>query len=164
MSKTIKTVFTDTTIAGVTAPSLTLPVLNYNADFRLKQSASTDEVVMVNTTTAIDEDEKVRIAVSSIADIFKNSGMTCQLIGETTEGYSILTQVTRTVTVNDSSNPAYANHLPLSAHIVVKVPKHEVITNAVILDLVKRAVATFYEEGVFKAVSMFKGAINPKGL
>lgn len=164
MPKTIKTVFTDTAITGVTAPSLVLPVLNYNSDFRLKNSTDKDEVVMINTSSAIDEDEKVRIAVSSINDIFKTSGIVCDLVGETKEGYSLVAQVTRTVTVADSANPSYTNHLPLSAHIVVKVPKHEAITNDVIKALIERAFATLYEEGVFKAVSMLKGAINPKGL
>lgn len=164
MSKIIKTTFTDTPISGVTAPSLPLPVINYNSDFRLKNSTNKDEVIMVNTNCAINEDEKVRIAVSSINDIFKTSGIVCDSVGETKEGYSLVAQVTRTVTVADDQNPSYTNHLPLSAHIVVKVPKHEAITDTVILALIERACATLYEEGKFKAISMLKGAINPKGL
>lgn len=163
MSKTIQTIFTDTAIAGVTAPSLPIPVLNYDTDFRLK-SGSANEVIMVNTTTSLDADETIRLSVADISDIYKNSGITVDLMSDTKQGYSLLLQVTQIVKVNDSANPNYETHLPLSVHMVIKLPKAEAITNDAIVKLVSRVIAPLYDRGVPKALSMLKGAISPKGL
>lgn len=163
MSKTIQTIFTDTAISGVTAPSLTVPVLNYDTDFRLK-SGSVNEVIMVNTTTSLDADETIRLSVAEVQDIYKNSGIAVDLISDTKQGYSLLLQVNQIVKVTDSSNLNYEAHIPLSAHLVIKLPKAEAITNEVILKLVSRVVAPLYDNGVPKALSMLKGAISPKGL
>lgn len=163
MSKSISTLFTDTAIAGVTKPTLTVPVINYDADYRLKSTAA-NEVTMVNTTTSLDEDETIRLAVSEINDIYKNTGVSTDVISNTKQGYSLLVQVVRTVKVTDSTNAAYSSYLPLSAHLVIKVPKAEAVTSATILDLVTRTIAVLYDGGTIKALAMLKGAISPKGL
>ena len=163
MSKQLSTNFTDTAIAGVTAPVITLPVLNYDSDFRLK-SSSPNEVSMVNTTTSLDVDETIRLSVAEIADIYKNTGVTADLISNTKLGYSLLVQVIRTVKVTDSANPAYCSYLPLAAHMVLKIPKAEGVTSDTIKELIARVVSTLYDGSTFKALGMLKGAISPKGL
>lgn len=163
MSKVISTTFTDTAISGVTAPSVTLPVINYDADFRMKSTAA-NEVSMVNTTTSLENDETIRISVSEIADIYKNAGISADYVVGSKQGYSLLVQVTRLVTVTDSTDPSYQAHLPLSAHLVLKMPKSEAITNATIQSMVSRVFGTLYEGGSIKALALLKGAISPKGL
>lgn len=164
MSKQISTSLADTPISGVTAPSITLPVLNYDADFRLKAVSTANEVVMVNTTTSLDEDEQIRMAVSDISDIYKNAGISCDSIISNKQGYSLLVQLTKTVKIVDSTDATYTAHVPISAHMVIKIPKHEAITNAVIMDTVKRLVSSLYEDGTVKALALLKGAVSPKGL
>lgn len=164
MSKTINTAVTDTAISGVTAPSLTLPILNYDSDFRLKTSHNANEVIMVNTTTGLAEDEQIRVAFSEIADIYKNAGISCDNVGSSKTGYSLLVQLTKAVPVKDSTDATYSNTVPLSAHMVIKVPKSEAITNDTIKLMVTRLVAALYEGGTLKALGMLKGAISPKGL
>lgn len=164
MSKQISTSLADTPISGVTAPSITLPVLNYDADFRLKAVSAANEVVMVNTTTSLDEDEQIRMAVSDISDIYKNAGISCDSIISNKQGYSLLVQLTKTVKIVDSTDATYTAHVPISAHMVIKIPKHEAITNAVIMDTVKRLVSSLYEGGTVKALALLKGAVSPKGL
>lgn len=163
MSKQISTVFNDTVIAGVTKPVLTIPVLNYDADFRLK-STTANEVSMVNTTTSLDEDETIRLSVSEINDIYKNTGISADIISNTRQGYSLLVQVVRTVKVTDPNNSAFSSYLPLSAHMVIKIPKAEGVTNDVVQDLITRTIGAFYDNGAIKALAMLKGAISPKGL
>lgn len=163
MSKTISTIITDTPISGVTAASLTVPTLNYDADFRLK-TGSANEVIMVNTTTSLDADETIRLSVAEVSDIYKNSGISADLVSDTKQGYSLLLQINQIVKVNDSANPAYESHIPLSAHMVIKLPKAEAITNDTIKNLVSRVIAPLYDKGTLKALSMLKGAISPKGL
>lgn len=164
MSKQISTSLADTPISGVTAPSITLPVLNYDADFRLKAVSTANEVVMVNTTTSLDEDEQIRMAVSDISDIYKNAGISCDSVISNKQGYSLLVQLTKTVKIVDSTDATYTAHVPISAHMVIKIPKHEAITNVVIMDTVKRLVSSLYEGGTVKALALLKGAVSPKGL
>lgn len=164
MSKQISTSLADTPISGVTAPSITLPVLNYDADFRLKAVSTANEVVMVNTTTSLDEDEQIRMAVSDISDIYKNAGISCDSVISNKQGYSLLVQLTKTVKIVDSTDATYTAHVPISAHMVIKIPKHEAITNEVIMDTVKRLVSSLYEGGTVKALALLKGAVSPKGL
>lgn len=164
MSKIINMVSIDTAISGVTAPSLTLPVLNYDSDFRLKTSSNANEVVMVNTTTGLDEDEQIRIAFNEIADIYKNSGISCDNVSSSKTGYSLLVQLTKTVQLTDNADATFSAHVPISVHMVIKVPKIEAITNDTIKILVSRLFAALYEGGTLKALGMLKGAISPKGL
>lgn len=164
MSKSINMVLVDTAIAGVTAPTLTLPVLNYDSDFRLKKSNAANEITMVNTTTGLDEDEQIRVAFNEIADIYKNAGISCDNVSSSKTGYSLLVQLTKTVKVADSADATYSAHVPLSVHIVIKVPRMEAVTNETIKLLVSRLFATLYEGGTLKALGMLKGAISPKGL
>lgn len=164
MSKSINMVLVDTAIAGVTAPTLTLPVLNYDSDFRLKKSNAANEITMVNTTTGLDEDEQIRVAFNEIADIYKNAGISCDNVSSSKTGYSLLVQLTKTVKVVDSADATYSAHVPLSVHIVIKVPRMEAVTNETIKLLVSRLFATLYEGGTLKALGMLKGAISPKGL
>lgn len=164
MSKTINMVLADTAISGVTAPTLTLPVLNYDKDYRLKMSATANEVVMVNTTTGLDEDEQIRIAFNEIADIYKNAGISCDNVSSSKTGYSLLIQLTKTVKVVDTTDATYSAHVPISVHMVLKVPRIEAVTNDTIKTLVSRLIASLYEDGTLKALGMLKGAVSPKGL
>lgn len=164
MSYTVNNSVTDTAISGVTAPVLTLPVLNYDADYRLKASSTANEVVMVNTTTSLDTDESIRIAVSDITDIYKNAGISCDSIISNKQGYSLLIQLNKTVKITDSVDATYSAHVPITANLVIKIPKHEAMTNVVLQDTVKRLVSALYENGTIKALALLKGAISPKGL
>lgn len=164
MSKTINTAVIDTAISGVTAPSLTLPVLNYDSDFRLKTSRNANEVIMVNTTTGLAEDEQIRVAFNEIADVYKNAGISCDNVSSSKTGYTLLVQLNKAVPIKDSTDVTYSSVVPLSAHMVIKVPKSEAITNDTIKLMVTRLVAILYEGGALKALGMLKGAISPKGL
>lgn len=164
MSKIINLTAKDTVQNGVTAPVLTLPILNYAADFRLKQSSSANEVILVNTKTGLDEDEQIRIAFNEIADIYKNSGISCDNVSSSKTGCSLLVQLTKTVKLTDSTDATFSAHVPLSAHMVIKVPKVEGLTNEAILTIVTRLFATLFDGSTNQALGMLKGAIAPKGL
>lgn len=162
--KSVNLSVTDTPISGVSAPSVTIPVLNYDSDFRLKPSSSANEVILVNTKTSLDEDEQIRISATDISDIYKNAGISADLVSSTKEGYSLLIQLTKVVKETDSANVNYVAHLPFSAHIVLKIPKTESVTNENITTLVTRLMGALYETGSPKVIALLKGAISPKGL
>lgn len=163
MSKQISTTISDTAIAGISAPILTLPVLNYSADFRVKTEKD-NEIILVNTTAGVEEDEQLRYGYSEISDLFKSSGTTAASNVPCKSGYSIVVQLTKTIKVTDSADTSYSVNYPLSAHLVLKVPKSEVITSDYLKTIIARMLGGLYEDGSIKVVALLKGAISPKGL
>lgn len=161
MKQTFGTV--DTNISGVTPPSLTLPVINFPIDYRVKVDNS-KEVVITNITTPLDQPESIRFGYSEISDIYKNAGLnTDQIIGSK-NGLSVLAQLNTTLKVTDDTSATVLGYLPISAHIVLKVPKSGYITDDVLKSVISRLVGTCYNEGKFNLMTLTRGAITPKGL
>lgn len=163
MSINISTGCTDTILSGVTAPSLTLPVLNYEADFRVK-SESGKETVLVNTSCPLDQVETVRFGFSEVANIYAKSGLNSDQIPGSVKGVNVLAQINETIKVTDTANSAFAQYLPISAHIVIKVPQSGYVTPTVINALVTRLIGTLYQNGVSTMPALSKGVLTPKGL
>lgn len=163
MSINISTGCVDTAQSGVTAPSITLPVLNYGADYRVK-SEGPKEVILTNTTSPLDQPETLRFGFSEIANIYANSGLSTDQITGSTKGVNVLAQITETIKVTDSANAAYVQYLPVSAHLVIKAPQSGYITPALIQSLVTRLYATLYESGVSNISALTKGVLTPKAL
>lgn len=155
--------YSDTAVSGVTVPIISIPTLNYNSDFRVK-SESAKEAVIVNTTTPLDQTETIRYGYSEIANIYAKSGLNSDQIPGTVKGINLLAQVTEVVKVTDSANASFAQYLPISAHLVIKVPQSGYITPAVVQALVTRLYASLYENGSSSLPSLFKGVLVPKGL
>lgn len=164
MSQTVTT-YSDTPISGVTAPSLSLPVLNYDTDWRVI-SRSNNEVIISNNSLDIDEDETIRISVSPIKDIYNSLGLQTDAKAPLKNGYALLIQRKATVKVadTDSNGNVKYTYLPVSTHCVLKFPCNAVITDDYIKTALSRTLGALYENGVSKIVPMLKGAIDPKGL
>lgn len=163
MSIVISNGYVDTTLAGVTAPTLTVPVLNYGTDFRVKVESS-KETILTNTSTPLDQPETIRFGFSEIADVYSKSGLNTDQISGTLKGLNLLAQINETIKVTDTANAAFSQYLPISAHLVIKVPQSGYITPAMITTLVTRLVATLYESGVSNLPALSKGVLTPKSL
>lgn len=163
MSIVISTGTSDTAISGVTAPAVTLPVINYGVDFRVKTEAA-KEVVLVNTTTPLDQPESLRFGYSEIANIYAKSGLNSDQIPGSVKGVNLLAQINETLKVSDSANASFAQYLPISAHIVIKAPQSGYITPDVIQALINRLYASLYENGSSSLPSLMKGVLTPKAL
>lgn len=153
----------DTTIAGVTPPVITTPVLNYKTDFRVK-SESSKEVIAVNTTTPLDQTETIRFGYSEIANIYANSNISSDFISGSKTGINLLVQLTDIVKVSDTTNTSFAQYLPLSAHLVIKVPQSGYVTTAMIQGLIARLNACLYENGTSLINPLTKGILKPASL
>lgn len=163
MSISISTGCVDTAVSGVTAPTLTIPVLNYGTDFRVK-TESAKEVILTNTTSPLDQNETVRFGFSEIADIYAKSGLNSDQKSGTLKGVNVLAQINETMKVTDSTNAAFSQYLPMSAHLVIKVPQSGYITPAIVQTLITRLIATLYENGVSNISSLTKGVLVPRQL
>lgn len=163
MAKVISKGYTDTPVSGV--PSLTFPraVLNFGADFRVKSNQPA-EIVLTNITSPVDRPEQIRLASSSIANIYSGTSIEPSLAAPTKRGVSVLAQVTDIISVTDSADPDYRIDLPVSYHLVLKIPVNENLTSALIQEGLGRMISTLFDTGstgLTRIESLIRGSLVP---
>lgn len=167
MAKVLNVNYTDTPISGATAVSLQLPTLNYHADYRVVQDEP-NEVIITNLTSPIDQPERIRWACSEVKDIYRNSGIDPTLYYPTRRGTQILAQITDIFSITDNDVPDYLALLPISAHLVIRVPNNDLISEAVVTAETSRMIATLYETAgttvLPRVRSLLRGALMPAAL
>lgn len=147
MSKTVSPGYTDTAIEGVSSLNFARGLVNFEKDFKVKMEIAGKEVVLTNITSPVDRPEKVRIAYSEVANVYAGTGIETGLCAPTKKGVSILAQVTETLSVSDSSDPTYRIDLPVSYHLVIKVPVSEHITSSTIITGIGRLLSALFDTG-----------------
>lgn len=158
---------TDTAVEGV--PSLTFPraVLNFGADFRVKSNQPGKEVVLTNLTSPVDRPEKIRIAFSDVSNVYSGTDIDSSVYAPTKRGVSVLVQLTETISVTDNADSDYRVDLPVSFHLVVKVPASEHITAADIQTGLGRLISGLFDTGVTTTTrleAILRGSLVPQGL
>lgn len=166
MAKVVNKGYTDTPIEGVT--SLTFPrgLLNFKADFRVK-SNQPNEVVLANITSPVDRTEQIRVAFSNIANVYSGTAIEPSLCAPTKRGVSVLCQVTDIISVTDSVDPDYRIDLPVSYHLVIKVPANENLTTSLIQEGLGRMVSGIFETGsvtLTRLEALIRGSLVPTDL
>lgn len=155
--------YADTAVSGVTPPTIATTNLNFEADFRVKSETARD-VILVNTTSPLDQSETIRFGYSEIADIYAKSGINSDLVVGSKKGINLLAQITEIAKVTDSNNAAFIQYLPISAHLVIKVPQSSYIDNELVQALITRLMSTLYQNGSSLLPSLSKGVLAPRGL
>jgi len=166
MTKQISWGFVDTPVDGVPTASLARPVLNFAEDFRIK-SEKPGEVVLVNLTTPLDRPEQIRFATSDVKDVYSSTNIDPSVYAPSKRGVSLLAQITDTISVTDDADADFRVDLPVSAHLVVKVPASEYISADKVEALVARLISSLYEtgeEGTTRLDSVLRGSLVPKGV
>jgi hypothetical protein len=164
MTKVVSYGFTDTPISGVSALDFPRGLVNYSKDFRLKANAPS-EVILTNITSPIGKPENVRVAVSDIANVYSGTGIEPNVYSPSTKGISVLAQVTFVMTVTDSTDPDFKIDLPLSFHMVVKVPNSEYITADVVKAGVGRLLSSLFDTGSLensRLEAILRGSLLPQ--
>lgn len=164
MAKQISMGYSDTPLDGVSTLSFPRGLLNFAADFRVKSENAGKESVLTNITSPIDRPEKVRIAYSDVSNIYTGSGIEPGLYAPTKRGVSVLVQLTEVISVTDSVDPTYRVDLPVSYHLVIKVPVSEAISGAVIETGIGRLLSGLYDSGsttTARLGSILRGSLVP---
>jgi len=168
MAKVISKGYVDTPVAGVTTLTFPRAVLNVGADFRVKsQSNNGKEVILTNLTSPIDRPENIRIAHTDVANIYSGTAVEPSVLSPTKKGVSILSQVTEVLSVTDDTNSDYRIDLPLSAHLVIKVPASEHVSAAVVQELVGRLLSSLFDTGATttsRLEAILRGSLVPTEL
>lgn len=167
MSKSLSVNYADTSISGVTATKLTLPVLNYAADFRVAKDEP-KEAILTNITSPISQPERIRYAHSDVANVYNNSGIDPTMYYASRRGTQILCQLTDVFKVTDSADAAYEALLPISVHLVVKTPNNELITPDTVITEIERLIGALYETTgttmETRLRALLRGALVPSSL
>lgn len=154
------------TAAATAVGALTPDSIAFASQFAKKEGAVND-LTIVNKTSPLDRQETIRFASSSVANVYTGSGLDSSVYSSNKSGVSILAQINNVLSVMDTDTKKRVD-LPMSAHIVIKVPNHEVVTGEVIETLLKRLVGTLYEESGTnpraRLESLVRGAMTPAAL
>lgn len=157
---------TDTAISGATAASLTLPVVNFPVDFRVKQDEP-GEAIITNLTSPVDAPERYRFGVSDIKDIYANSGIEYACQAPLKRGKKVFVQLTEVLTKTDSIDTTYKCQVPLAGHIVLSVPQDADVTDEMIITFLKRLVAGLFDpadNGTTRLKCLERGSLIPSGM
>jgi len=166
MATTTNVGYTDTAIAGNPTLNLLRGPVNFGSDFRIKSNTGS-ELVLVNLTSPVDRPEKFRFSFGEIANIYSGTEVDPSVYAPSKKGVSVLCQLTETISVTDAADPSYRVDLPVSAHLVLKLPSNENLTSAMIQTLVARLVSGLYETGLTttsRISSLVRGSLTPAGL
>lgn len=166
MSKAVSLNYVDTAISGVTTLPLNRGLVNFGADWKVKVQEP-NEVITTNLTSPLGFPEKFRFGISEVSDVYKGVGIDPGLYAPSRKGVSILCQLTDVWTVTETTDAAYQVALPLSAHLVIKVPNNENITPSMIQAFVARMLSGLYETGsteTKRLAAMLRGSLTPSDL
>lgn len=160
MAKILNKGYTDSV---VTTKNVAVPDLNWTTDFKVKQDEPT-EAILANVTSPLDRPESIRFGYTDIKDVYKGTSIDPSVYAPTRRGMQILAQVNDIYSVSSDTDATYRIDLPVSAHVVIKIPACELLTADVVNALALRAVATLYNKTVVtseKLAAMTRGVLIP---
>lgn len=166
MSKSVQLNRTDTAVSGVTSLALPVAVLNWKADWRVKENEPS-EVILTNLSSPVDRPERFRVGMSDIKDIYRNSGIDATLFAPSRRGVSVLCQLVDTWSITDDSDSSYEVALPVEAHVVLKLPANELITADMIKAFLGRMCSGLFETGSIasdRIKAIVRGSLLPTDL
>lgn len=166
MSRNVSANYTDTPISGVTSLTFSRGLVNTGADFKVKV-IKPDEVIITNLSSPILFPEKIRYSLSDVNDVYKGTGIDPGFFAPSRKGLSLLAQVTETWTVTDTTDATYQVALPVSAHLVLKVPNNEAVTPERIEQLIGRLISTLYDTGKSdnkRLTALLRGSLAPSDI
>lgn len=167
MAISIDAGYTDTSIEDVTELNFARGLVNFDADFRVKSNTPGKEVVLTNITSPIDRPEKFRISYSEVSNVYNGTGIDQSAYAASKKGVSVLVQLTEVLSVVDSADADYRVDLPVSYHLVIKVPASGNIPAASIQAGIGRLLSGLYETGstaTSRLESILRGSLVPSGM
>lgn len=163
MSKAISVGYTDTIAV---AKDVSFPDLDWGVDFTPKTTKD-GLAILTNITSPLDRPENFRFAYSEIANVYEGSKVDPSYLGTSKRGVSVLCQVTDIYSLTETTDPTYRVDLPVSAHIVLRIPACEYITADMVKALAVRAVSGLFGTGEVSSAriaSLLRGSLVPAEL
>lgn len=154
--------FVPTPISG--NPILNLPRegINFKADYRIL-SASPTELILTNVTGPADRPERLRYAITNIANVYAGSTIDPQYQSPSKQGISLVAQHNATLMVSDPTI-GFCQYLPYQAHTVLRIPLSAYITPLLTASLLARQASMFFETGLVdsgRINALTRGILRP---
>lgn len=165
MSRASSFGYTDTADGGATTKTFTRSNLNFPADFATLDKSEM-RYLAANKTSPIDQQETIRVQATDIADVYKGTSIDPSAYAASRKGISIVAQVNDILRVTETTVATYQVDLPISCHIVVKVPLNANITADNVQTVIGRALALFYNSNdvtTGRIGGLLRGAMAPAG-
>lgn len=160
MAKVVTLGYTDSAIPDVATLNFPRGLLNFGADWSVQNTGNGKELTIVNHTSPLGTPpEKIRFSIADVANVFTGTPVEPSIYLPNKKGKSILAQLTECWVVTDDADATYRVELPISAHIVLKVPMSEYVTGARLEALVGRLISGLYETGSL-TTSRFDGLVR----
>lgn len=151
------------------AKTLSVPDLSYSKDFAVTRDTP-DEVIITNTTSPIDQPETFRFGYNNVADVYKGTGIDPSVAAVSKRGASIVVQMNDILRVSCDSETSCSPvqfDLPISTHIVIKVPLSQYITADLVKQEVLRNVSALFGTGEVTSAridALLRHALAPTGM
>lgn len=164
MAKEINLATSDTVIEGVS--SLTFPrgLLNIAADWKVVSESSGKEVILTNLKSPRDKQERIRIAVAPVANVYNGAQIEPTAYDVSKKGVSILAQDTCVFTITDTADANYLSQKPVSVHMVIKAADSEYITAAHVQTCIGRLLSALFDTGstaTTRLEALLRGVVTP---
>lgn len=162
MSIQVSKNYTDTS-TGV-KPAIEIAPLNFATDFRVERNTPS-EAILTNLTSPIGLPERFRFAASDVKDIYAGTSVDRAYQALSKRGSSVLIQLNDTWTLTDTEKPDFIQALPLSCHLVVKVPQNGYLTTNDVMSFIGRMLGGLFETGSItneRLTALLRGSLIPK--
>lgn len=167
MAKVLGKNYTDTPVTGGTTPTWSVPQINWSTDFRVT-SEEPGETWLTNLTSPLGQPERWRFAVSTVNDVYRNSGIDPTMYYQSRRGTQLLVQLTDVFAITDDQDSAYLALAPIKAHLVLTVPNIDLITSETALSELKRLTGGLFDAKASsvnaRMNSLLRGALTPASL
>lgn len=148
-----------------------LPNLDWS-DKWSRVGGSANNTILADTTSPYDAQTRIRVATTSVADVYRGTGIDPSYTLPTKRGVSALVQLNLIATVTDSSDSTFRVDLPISMHAVLRVPLCSYLSAPALESVFQYCIGAFYgtNEGTSYAdrVPLFNrlvgGITTPPGL
>lgn len=136
----------DTPVEGVTNLTLTVPPLNFDADFRTLEDEP-GRWVAIDVTSPQDQPSTLRIAQQSRPNVYAGTSIDPSVFLPTKKGLDTIIEIREVWSDTESTDPTYLRLAPVRAAITLTLPDSSLVTEDSVMRLVGRAVAALFAQG-----------------
>lgn len=160
---TVTSLTTDTITA---AKTISIPDLDYSADFVKTEDEPTEGKIANTTGSDLSSPEVIRYAKTAVADVYNNTNIAVSERLPVRAGVRTLNEVTLVLTATNSVSGAEIR-IPLRGWCCFQIPTASVVTPDAVKYLMQRTFASSYNKGSVtedRIVDVAKGALLPDSL
>jgi hypothetical protein len=147
-----------------------LPALDYDVDYATVKSTS-NEVIITNTTTSIDQPETIRFAIDDVSNIYNGSGIDPANYAPSKRGKKLL--MADNLTLRVANGDGTVTDFPIQLGMTIKFPTSVNINDTALSDALHRVMSIVYDvshdtptsgkyaETLTRIKKLLRGSLNP---